>query len=228
MIEILSQNALITLTLISVAISFVISALYHISLDKEEMEKLKKESEDFKKKMEKAKKEGNEKEMNKYMKEMMNASQKQMKMNFKPMIYTFIVIIPLFLLVFPSTSPLPIKPLGIYGDAFVKLEKNTLSGEFNYHSLSTPVSVTKNDQSFTVRIGDIKETKGKIFELGDYKFEVAELTEKENGYRLKLSRVIAELPVSLPLVGKTLGWLAWYILLSFPFTQLFRKLFGVA
>ncbi len=41
------------------------------------------------------------------------------------------------------------------------------------------------------------------------------------------SLVIVKLPFELPFIGNYLGWLKWYILVSIPFSQLFRKLLGV-
>lgn len=36
------------------------------------------------------------------------------------------------------------------------------------------------------------------------------------------------LPFSLPYFGNDFGWLMWYIIISFPLNQLFRKFMGVA
>ncbi len=38
---------------------------------------------------------------------------------------------------------------------------------------------------------------------------------------------IVKLPFSLPFFGDDFGFLAWYIVITFPLTQLFRKLMGV-
>ncbi|MFB6089100.1 MAG: EMC3/TMCO1 family protein, partial [Candidatus Aenigmatarchaeota archaeon] len=54
MLEILSQNALISLTLISISLSFVISSIYWLTMDKEKMEEAKEKSKELQKKMEKA------------------------------------------------------------------------------------------------------------------------------------------------------------------------------
>lgn len=219
MFEILSQNAITTLTLISVGISFVISALYRLTLDREKMERVKKETEDFRKKMEKAKKDGDQKEVNKYMNQMMKVSQKQMKMNFKPMIYTFIIIIPIFFFFFPN----------VYGDAKIGLqgENEKFTGKLVYQGFSKDLEV-RNSKKLEVNINGKTIEKGDIFTMSSYKFEVRKLIENNEKKKLKLSRVIAELPLTLPFIGKTLGWLGWYILISIPFTQFFRKMLGVA
>ncbi|MEM7820193.1 MAG: EMC3/TMCO1 family protein [Candidatus Aenigmatarchaeota archaeon] len=38
---------------------------------------------------------------------------------------------------------------------------------------------------------------------------------------------VAFLPFSLPYFGNDFGWLMWYLLLSIPMTQIFRKMLGV-
>jgi uncharacterized membrane protein (DUF106 family) len=39
--------------------------------------------------------------------------------------------------------------------------------------------------------------------------------------------VIVILPLSLPFLGKSFGWLGWYIITSIPFSQFFRTMLGV-
>ncbi|MFB6089099.1 MAG: hypothetical protein ABEK36_04950, partial [Candidatus Aenigmatarchaeota archaeon] len=157
-------------------------------------------------------------EANKYMSEMMDASGQQMKMNFKPMIFTFVVVIPMFFFVFPNA----------FGDAEVVLQENgnSFSGKLDYQGINEEIQV-QNEDSLKVELDGETYTKGDIFSFGGYDFEVQQLMENEET-KLKLSRVIIHLPISLPFIGKTLGWLAWYILLSMPFTQFFRKILGVA
>ena len=38
---------------------------------------------------------------------------------------------------------------------------------------------------------------------------------------------IVVLPFALPFIGKSLGWLSWYIITSIPFGQFFRTMMGV-
>ncbi|MBI4016039.1 MAG: TMCO1/EMC3 family protein [Candidatus Aenigmarchaeota archaeon] len=42
-----------------------------------------------------------------------------------------------------------------------------------------------------------------------------------------IGKSIVKLPFELPFIGNYLGWLKWYVLVSIPFSQLFRKLLGV-
>jgi uncharacterized membrane protein (DUF106 family) len=37
----------------------------------------------------------------------------------------------------------------------------------------------------------------------------------------------AQLPFSLPLIGNSLGWLGWYILISLPSALVFKKMMGI-
>jgi len=38
---------------------------------------------------------------------------------------------------------------------------------------------------------------------------------------------VVKLPINLPYFGSDFGWLAWYIIVSMPLNQLFRKMMGV-
>ncbi|MCX6816009.1 MAG: hypothetical protein NT120_04115, partial [Candidatus Aenigmarchaeota archaeon] len=48
-----------------------------------------------------------------------------------------------------------------------------------------------------------------------------------NNDNVHFVRIAAMLPVSLPFVGNTLGWLGWYILASIPLVILIRKLLKI-
>ncbi len=47
------------------------------------------------------------------------------------------------------------------------------------------------------------------------------------GEGVKLQRVIAYLPVSLPIFGNDLGWLGWYFIASIPLMVIIRKVMGI-
>ncbi|MFH1420872.1 MAG: EMC3/TMCO1 family protein [Candidatus Aenigmatarchaeota archaeon] len=45
--------------------------------------------------------------------------------------------------------------------------------------------------------------------------------------KIQFQRVVAALPISLPMFGDDLGWLGWYFIVSIPFMFIIRKLMGI-
>jgi len=45
--------------------------------------------------------------------------------------------------------------------------------------------------------------------------------------RAQYQGTLIALPFAVPFIGATIGWFKWYILITLPFTLLFRKLMGV-
>ena len=61
-----------------------------------------------------------------------------------------------------------------------------------------------------------------IEKIEDRRYEISASNEG-----VKLSYVVALLPVSLPVAGNTLGWLGWYIIVSIPLVVMMRKLMKI-
>lgn len=176
-------------------------------MDQEEMQEVKDKMEELQDKSKEA--ESQEKAME-HQKEAMKHMSKQMKMQFKPMIATFIIIIPIFWFVFPN----------LYPNTYVNFnETDTLS----YRGVQKPISLESSDP-LKISVDDEKYKKGDFFQLDSYRFHIENY--KEDKQKLKLERVAAKLPFSLPFIGNSLGWLGWYILVAIGLGQVFRKLLG--
>lgn len=204
----LLENALYGVFAISAGISLLISLLYKIFMDQEEIKEVKEKMNELKEKSEEAKEKGKEEEASKHMQEMMKHSSKQFKMQLKPMAVTFLVIIPLFWFVFPS----------LYSNATVDFnETDTLK----YKGIEKPISL-ESQKPLKVSIDGELYEKDDFLNLNSYTFHLEEKGEK----KIKLERVAAKLPFSAPFVGNSLGWLGWYILVAIGLGQVFRKLMG--
>lgn len=205
------SSALIGVFIISVAVSLLISLLYKVLIDEEKASRVKGRMNDLKEKAEEAREEGDQEKAKKHMNKMMKHSSKQMKMQMKPMAVTFILIIPLFWFVFPN----------LYNPAIVNINQtNTLQ----YKDVETSISL-ENVDPLKVSVNGETYIKGETLKLDSYLMEVSNYDADKN--ELKLSRISAKLPFTLPFIGDTLGWIGWYILVAIGFGQIFRKLLGV-
>ncbi|MFP4116639.1 MAG: DUF2208 family protein [Candidatus Aenigmatarchaeota archaeon] len=204
------ENAVTGVFLISVAISFVISLLYKVLMDQEELKEIKEKMNELQEKSKEAREEGNEEEAMEYTQKTMKHSKKQMKMQFKPMMATFIIIIPIFWFVMP----------GLYPSATVNLaETNTLE----YGGLEKTVTLENEDPLEVTVDGETLQENG-VVRINDHRLKLTEYRAGQE--QLEFSRVAVQLPVSLPFWGSALGWLGWYILISLGVSQVFRKLMG--
>ena len=89
----------------TLALSLVISVIYKLLTNQDEMKKIKEETEHLKGKADRAKKDGDTASMNKYTSEMLKVSSKQFKITMKPMMASmlvFIVVIGWFGVMFGS------------------------------------------------------------------------------------------------------------------------------
>ena len=206
------DNPMFGVLLISIVTNFVLSALYKFTTDQEELKKinedLKKINEEFKE----AQKNKNQKEIMKLQGRMLEINNKKMKSSMKTMMISFLIIIPVFLYLLPN----------LYGDVTVNLNES-LEGVINYQG--TEMNVHVEEEPFLISIDGEKKHADDIIQLKGDEFTVKEFDKDKK--LLLLKRVAVNLPFPLPIWGSHIGWLGWYILISIPFTTLFRKALGV-
>ena len=206
------DNPMFGVLLISAITNFVLSALYKFTTDQEELKKinedLKKINEEFKE----AQKNKNQKEIMKLQGRMLEINNKKMKSSMKTMMISFLIIIPVFLYLLPN----------LYGDVTVNLNES-LEGVINYQG--TEMNVHVEEEPFLISIDGEKKHADDIIQLKGDEFTVKEFDKDKK--LLLLKRVAVNLPFPLPIWGSHIGWLGWYILISIPFTTLFRKALGV-
>jgi uncharacterized membrane protein (DUF106 family) len=209
----------------SLGLALVLSGLYRIFTKPEEMRQIKKDMAFYREKSKEAQKNKDIKKANEYMSDMMKLSQKQMRINMKPMIIGLGIV--LILLGFISQA---------YGGVSVQttqLDEKTAAGYFAYGSFNGSLKAEKiSDSEIKVTLdtngnGNLADekvlSKGDQVKIGGVNWAV----DPQSLNLTKMDTAIA-LPFTMPFAGWTyLNWIAWYILLSFVGTLLFRKLLGV-
>ena len=138
------------------------------------------------------------KKSKKTLKEVDKLQSEYMSLSLKPMLFSLLFVF----LVFPWLA----QAYGTKeGTNFILMGKNiTVSYDGTYH----------------IR-GDLNLDTGKLFQIDGKTFKLSG-TEK-----FKVSRVVIELPFSLPLIGKEIGWILYYIIIAIPSSMLARKALGV-
>ena len=180
---------------------FVINIFYKFLINQNEAKQLKQRTKELNKELREAQKAKNMDKANKLMNEMLSQNSKTMKMTMKPMMVSLIVVI-LFL---PS--------MGIfYGDKHVTLQNST--GTVTINSIN--YTVVRDGTS--VKIGEQTCSIPCTQKIGKYNYKVSD----ENG-NVKVAMIVATLPITLPILGNTFGWLGWYIICSIPLVIVIRK-----
>jgi len=188
----------------SVLLTFLISIFYRFLINQNELKELKAR---MKEKQEKAKEliKTNPQEANRITGETLALTNKQFRMTMKPMLLTLIVVG----LILPVMADM-------YGDKISSIENNmgniTLDGK-NYTLQLTAGKLSLDNIECNIPCN------GQT--IGGYNWNII----LEDG-KVKFSRVVVLLPFSLPYFQNDFGWLMWYIILSIPLGQLFRKLMG--
>ncbi len=180
---------------------FVINIFYKLLINQNEAKQAKQRTKDLNKELREAQKAKNTEKTNKLMSEMLAQNSKMMKFTMKPMMVSLIVVV-LFL---PSMST-------FYGDKFVRLQNNTGTiaiDSINYTVVRDGTNVNINDLSC-----DMPCTQ----KIGKYNYKISD----DNG-KVKVAMIVATLPIALPVLGSTFGWLGWYIICSIPLVVVIRK-----
>jgi uncharacterized membrane protein (DUF106 family) len=222
-----------TITLLSLGLSFSISVLYRFLTNPAEVRKAKEDMKFFREKVKEAQKSGDKQKIAEYSSEMLKASQGQFRMSMKPMVASMLVFV--FLLGWLNAN---------FGGITIDAEKDP-EAAFSYGGADLGVmvsSVGDDGQAISASVdldgdgtfsADERFAEGDIFEYGGAYWRLGPATQ---GYLFFASRVegavhfemlIARMPFNMPFLGSYLSWLWWYIFLSIPSTLIFRKILGV-
>jgi len=201
----LNYPASVAIIIYSIIVIFLINIFYKFLINQEEAKQLKEKTRELNKQMREEQKAGNKERSNQLLREVMQANSKLMRLTIKPMIISFIIVI--ILLPFLADS---------YGDASVKLENN--AGIAKIAGIEHRVEKVGDE----LKIGDATCKPVCKTTIGNKLFEIS-----MNGNDVHFARVVALLPLSLPFVGDTLGWLGWYIVVSIPIVIIMRKLMKI-
>lgn len=192
--------------LFTAVIVFITTLAYRFLINQSELKQLKDSLKEKQARMKEVQKTSPE-EAKKVMAETLSLSNKQLRMTMKPMMVSLII----FFVALPFFGE-------AYGDKTINLNSNisnfTLDGA-NYNLQLNQGSISID--SLQCNIPCDKQA------IGNYKWNI----NMDNNSTVRMSRVVALLPFSLPYFGSDFGWLAWYIITSFALNFVFRKILGV-
>ena len=190
-------------------ILFIINIFYKILINQKAAKAIKDRQKELSKKMQEERKAGNTDKMNSLMKESLGENSKLMRMTMKPMIVSFVVVI-IFL---PWLHT-------IYGDVAAPVQNNT--GAVALMGVNHTFSLAGNDVSVPGAAEYKGQCDGKCLSVDNRGYEV-----RQEGNGVIFAPIVATMPYALPLLGYTVGWLGWYILVSIPLVIIIRKLMKI-
>ncbi|MFB6076894.1 MAG: EMC3/TMCO1 family protein, partial [Candidatus Nanohaloarchaea archaeon] len=207
-------GARLTVLTISITLSGLISVIYYLLMDVEEYQRIKEKREELNEKMSAAQDEGDTGEAKEYMSEMAGMQKEFFTVMLRPMIASMLIFFLLLPWMFTTFNP--IVPLQDAGNG-------TYTGTLDFNGRQIPLRVEQNTSA--VSVDGEQYAAGERFAMDDLHWKVKAVDTGRK--QVKFAAEIVPLPVSLPLVGDELSWLGAYILISIPFTFLFRRYLGI-
>lgn len=206
-------------------ISFIISVIYRVFTKPGEIRQLKKDMKFYREKSKEAQKNKDTKKANEYMSEMMKLSQKQMKHNMKPMFITMGIVLVLLGFINNTYSGVVVET--------TRIDEVTSLGYFSYAGFNHSLRSEKlNETDIRVAI-DTNDNNDFYDEKGYLRDEIAYIENTQwsvspQDMNRTTMNIITKLPFTIPILNwEYLNWLGWYILVTLPFTWIFRKFLGV-
>lgn len=206
-------SPVLVVLLISATVSLILSMIYKVTTNQEELKQVNKELKEMNLKFKEAQKNKDQKELMKLQSKMMEVNSKKMKSSMKPMMISFIIIIPVFVLLFPS----------LYGDLTVELDES-LNGVMKFGDAEKNIYLSQ-EEPLVLKINGEENPVSEVITINNDEFLFKNFDKGKNVVSFK--RVVVNLPFSLPIWGSYIGWLGWYILISIPLTTVFRKALGI-
>jgi|SRR3989344_92317 len=197
----LNFNPALSVVIFSIIILFVINIFYKILINQNDAKMIKQRVKDYNREMKEAQKNKETDRQKKIMHDMMQENSKLMKLTMKPMIVSLIIVV-IFL---PSMS-------AFYGDSAVALQDN----RGNVKLFGADYTVARDGSA--IKINDLSCNAPCTQKIGDYNYKIS-----IEGDTVKLAQIVATLPVALPFIGGTFGWLGWYVICSIPLVMSMRR-----
>ncbi len=199
----------------SIVVLLVINAFYRILINQDEVLDIKDRMKELETESKKHK--DNPEKTKEYFSKIMDENRKLTKLSFKPMIVSFAIVMVM----------LPLLSM-FYTDFTVNLTENqgnvTIDNLYFVKQQNNTVQLLNGDKElFSCELPCMKKIDEKYYKLH---IEVVENDGKKIE-KLKLSRIVVLSPVALPFIGKELGWIWLYVMLSIPLTIIIKKLMGV-
>jgi len=205
--------------LVSLALSLVMTLAAKFLTNQAELRKVKKDMEFYREKATKAQKAGDAKKANEYSSEMLKASSRQFRQSMKPMIFSLLIVVV-------AASWFGVN----YGDVPLNFANNT-NPLFTYQGVAHKAELIQEGNVSKVGVDlnlDGTISPGEIFIQGStFSSGGMHWIVNVQGEQAVFSGVVANSPISIPLLGNALNWFWWYVLIVIPFSTVFRKLLDV-
>ncbi len=197
--------------LFSVVVLFVINIFYRILVNQEKVVSLKARMKVLQDESNKYK--NDPAKQKEYFSKMMDENRELTKLSFKPMIVSFAIImvaLPIVSILYADVYMSPVDQGNVTIDEVV----------YQYNIQGSQFMLSSDSATITCDISDcFEEVNGKYYRIVK---EVKDGTEE-----IRMARIIAISPVTIPFVGKELAWIWFYVILSIPLSIFIKKLMGV-
>ncbi len=204
-----------SLIFFSAVLAALFSVIYYIFLDRERADEIKEKLEEHQEKMKEAQEEDSDGEVSDHLEKSLKLNQKFMMLNLKPMIATMLFVGLIFPWLGASFAP-----------NMDFTEQNNFTNQLEWAGNEVQLQFNNDTQEVT--------TLNQSAELNDYvsahgvDWEVTKINQIDDGAKVRMNIAFIKLPFSLPLAGKALNWLGFYILIVMPLGYGLRKMMGVA
>ncbi len=212
----LLTGARLTIVVVSVFLSAVLSLLYYLLMDVERYQELKDERQALNEKMQAAKDDGDTEQANKHMKEMASLQKEFFTLMLKPMLASMVLFFVLLPWMYSTFTPV----------VTLAAADGTYTGDLAINGHTVPVTLRDRNSS-TVTVAGTELAQGDTTTLDTLPLKLKQVRVNDGEATAKFAAEIVPLPITLPFLQDELGWLGTYILVSIPFTYLFRKKLGV-
>lgn len=223
----LAMGPYVSLGFFSTVLAGMFSLIYWYLLDIERADKIKDKLSERQDKMKEARSNGNSDKASEHMQKTMELNQRLMKLNIKPMIATMVFVALIFPWLGNTFAP---------AVEMTQTSGNMYEGELKYAGRNTTLQVDNSSKNVLVKTDGKEAGIGDNINAAGINWEIKSFGQKKGNFLisgssatvLKLNAEFIELPFAIPLAGKALNWLGFYIVIAMPLTYIFRKMLGVA
>ncbi|MBI2076199.1 MAG: DUF106 domain-containing protein [Candidatus Aenigmarchaeota archaeon] len=200
------MNSALFVLLFSVLVLFVMNIPYKFLINQNEARAIKARVKELQEKSKYVRRQGNQKMASQIMGDSFRESSKLTKMSLKPMLLSLVIVF----IALPLLS-------NAYSDHVVELKDNKSN-------------ITINGNTYDISVAD------KVITIGNVTCESPCMKKNiggglwnvnVNSNKVEFARIVALLPVSLPVFADDAGWLGWYLIISIPVMILQRKLMKI-
>jgi len=196
----------LSLLIFSVVIVFLLNIPYRFLMNRHEAATIKGKVKELQERSKYVQRQGNAMLASQLMRESLVESSKLTKLTMKPMLASLVIVV----LVLPLIG-------NSYNDVTVPIKDG--AGEAKLNGNTYAVEVNGNNVKISNGI-ECEAPCRKNFDNALWNVVI----DKDN---VVLQRIVALLPVSLPIFNDAAGWLGWYFIVSIPLMILFRKLLKI-